>query len=369
MYKILVHGMTGSRGGIESFIMNYYRKINGADIHLDFLCNQKNPYEKELRENGSKIFYLYSKSQHPIKYKKALKSFFKKYASSYDCIWSNESGLANIDYLKLAKKYGIKKRIIHSHTTNNTYFGLLRPVETLMHYKHKNEIDSYATDFWACSQEAGQWLYPEKLFSKIKVIKNAVDISKFSFDPDQRRDIRKSYHLDNNYVIGLVGRMSPEKNQIFMLDVLKRTNQKNVKLVIVGDGPDKEKIIQKAKQLEIYDQIILPGVQDNMQGWYSTFDCYVLPSIFEGQSVSGLEAQANGLPILVSTGAKPKDLKVNSNFFYLNLKQGSKVWAEQLNDIIKNQKRELPCKVLKNFDKANLNLDLTYKKLRKMLVE
>lgn len=368
MYRVLIHGITNSIGGTESVIMNYYRKLNGSKIHFDFLCNQKTAFEKEIVKNGSKIYYLTSKSHHPVQYTKKINNFFRTYGKKYDCIWANESGLANIDYLKLAKKYGIKRRIIQSHTTSNLYTGWSKSIKTFLHEKHKNEITNYATDFWAVSKEAGRWLYPKRISSQVQIIKNGIDVNSFAFDVQKRKEIRKKYNFDNNYVIGLVGRLSPEKNQIFMLDVMKKLTTPNVKMVVVGDGPDKEKIIEKARQLNISDKVLLVGIQHNMQAWYSSFDCYVLPSYFEGFSVSGLEAQANGLPILVSNGAKPKDLKVNNNFYSLGLKQSIEEWCQQIEFIKENENRLDKETIIKNFDNVGLNLDEGYKKIGHLLL-
>ena len=119
MYKVLVFGMTSNMGGIESFIMSYYKRFDHSKIHFDFLCNthDKVAYEDELHKLHSKIFKVTMRSKHPLRYKSELNSFFKRYATDYDCIWVNVNSLANIDYLKLAKKYGIKRRIIHSHNS------------------------------------------------------------------------------------------------------------------------------------------------------------------------------------------------------------------------------------------------------------
>lgn len=369
MYKILIHGMNNSIGGTESVIMNYYRKLNGSEIHFDFLCNKKLSYEKEIISSGSKIYYLTSKSKHPFLYRRKIENFFKNNAHLYDCIWANESGLANIDYLKLAKRYGIKKRVIESHTTSVLYSGVTKPIKNFLHNKHKKIIEKYATDFWAVSKEASMWLYPKKVWSNTQIIKNAININHFSFNLQKRYDIRKKYNLTDNYVIGLVGRLSPQKNQLFVLDILKNINIPNAKVVIVGDGPDRDKILMKAKELNINNKILLPGAQKDMQAWYSAFDCYILPSLFEGLSVSGLEAQANGLPILVSVGSRPHDLKVNNNFSYLSLNKSVDVWCNQIKNIKKNQKRLSQANIISNFNKSGLNLDNEYVKVKKLLVK
>ena len=137
--KVLVFGMTENPGGVESVIMNYYRNIDLKRVHFDFLCNSYEPiaYEDELTSNGAKCFHFVARSKNPIKYHKELKTFFKKHADEYSAIWVNVCSLANIDYLKLAKKYGISKRIIHSHNSENMDSKLRGK---LHEYNKKSEI-------------------------------------------------------------------------------------------------------------------------------------------------------------------------------------------------------------------------------------
>lgn len=127
MYKVLVFGITENPGGVESFLVNYYRKIDRTKIQFDFLCNTHNEvaYENELKSLGGQVVHIAMRSKEPMKYRKELKEFMEKHASDYQAVWVNVCSLANIDYLKIAKKYGIKKRIIHSHNSQNiTYFSM-----------------------------------------------------------------------------------------------------------------------------------------------------------------------------------------------------------------------------------------------------
>ena len=120
-YRVLVFGMTPNPGGVESFLMNYYKKINKDKLHFDFLfhTHEKISFEDEIKELCGKIFKISMRSKHPLRYKYELKKFFNNNSQNYDCIWINVNSLANIDYLKMAKKCGIKRRIIHSHNSKN----------------------------------------------------------------------------------------------------------------------------------------------------------------------------------------------------------------------------------------------------------
>lgn len=371
-YYVLVHGMAGGHGGIETFIMNVFRNLNGEKIHMDFLCNEPNPYEEEIKNAGSKIFYIPAKTKNPIKYKLALEKFFKEHSSFYDCLWDNESSLANIDYVSLAKKYNIKRRIIHSHTTNNVFKGIKKPLVTFLQKRHKKYIDQKVTDFWACSEDATKWMFPKKVIKNTKIINNGIDLKKMQFDAKQRKNIRTKLHLkDDNYVIGTVGRLSPEKNQIFFLKVMHELTKidDRFRFVLVGDGPIRDELKQKINELKLQDFVIMAGLQTNTQAWYSSFDCFVLPSKFEGLSVSGLEAQANGLPTLVSTGARPKDLKINSeNFVSLDLDKGAQIWAKKIIYMSKKMHRCTEENINKNFQIRKMDILSTTDAIRNYLL-
>lgn len=114
--KVLVFGMTDNPGGMESCVMNYYRNIDLDKVQFDFLCNwEQMVYADEVMKNGSKIYTIPQRSKDYKAYKKAMDSFFEKHAGEYDVFWYNTCTLTNIDYLVYAKRYGIKKRIIHAH--------------------------------------------------------------------------------------------------------------------------------------------------------------------------------------------------------------------------------------------------------------
>lgn len=218
MKKVLIFGMTENPGGVETFLMNYYRRLNSKRIHFDFLgaTNEKIAFEDEISKN-SIVYHISKRREHPIKYFKEVHSFFKNHAKEYDCIWVNLNTLINMDYLKLAKKYGIKKIIIHSHSSQN----MDSKPKKIIHNFNKKRLTKYSTDYWACSELAAKWFFPQRIQSKVKIIKNAIDIDEFKFDQQKRDSLRKKYNLENNFVIGNVGRLHFEKNQEFAIKILK----------------------------------------------------------------------------------------------------------------------------------------------------
>ena len=369
MYKVLVFGMTPNPGGVESFLMTYYRKINKKKIQYDFLCNtyKKISYEQEIKSMGGQIFKISMRRKHPIRYRRELKEFFKSNAQNYDCIWVNVNSLANIDYLKLAKKYGIRRRIIHSHNSQNMD-GKLRGV---LHTFNKKSIGKYATDFWACSNSAANWFYDKKLMTKARIIPNAIDLNRVKYNEVKRKQIRKKYNLEKSYVIGNIGRLHFQKNQSFALDIMRNLIKivPNTQLILVGDGPDKEELSKKVKRLNLEDHVLFVGKQRDISAWLSAFDLFLFPSKFEGLPVAGLEAQGNGLPILASKNIFEDDAILNSNLRELSLdKDDSKKWAITIVTMKRNSSRLSSQLINYNFLHSDYEINNEIKKLESIFL-
>lgn len=333
-YRILVVGMSSNLGGVETFLYSYYSHFDKNKIKLDFLSfiPKKIAFEDEFLKDGSKVYHLTSRGQNRRLFKKELNTFFQSNASEYDCIWVNLNLLNNIDYLKLAKKYGIKRRIVHSHNSKNVIGGFKGFVLGKMHTWNRTRVKKYATDFWACSSKAANFFYDKSTIDRVKIIKNAIDINRIKFDPFKRTAIRKKYNLENWLVIGMVGNLIAQKNQIFAVSLLPKVlnKKKNVKLVLVGTGPDKKKLEDKAKELKVSKNILFVGRQTDMSGWFSAFDEYLLPSLFEGLPVVGIEAQGNGLPLIAARGIMIDNSKINDNVSELRLNAPSSLWVDEI---------------------------------------
>ena len=365
MKKILVFGITDNPGGVESVIMSYYRHIDRSKIHFDFLCNTDIvAYEEEILSLGGKIYHVCARSKDRNQYKKDMDSFYKAHSKEYDAIWVNVCSLANIDYLKYAKKYGISRRIIHSHNSQNMDSFL----RGLLHKYNKNQIEKYATDFWACSNDAANWFYKSDIVKKAIIIHNAIDVKTMEYNEEKRNSIRKQYSLENNIVIGNVGRLHFQKNQEFIIDIFNELHKedKKYKLVLVGQGEDEKKLKEKVHQLKLDDVILFTGVQKDIQAWLSSFDFFLFPSKFEGLSIAGLEAQANGVPVLCSAKVNPQELKINSNFEFMSLKYSSDLWAKEVKKVLTNKRIESK-QVIENFSKAGYEIKNETRKFEDLL--
>lgn len=374
MYKVLVFGMTENPGGVESFLMNNYRMIDKKSISFDFLCNttKKIAYEDELIRSGSKIFHIFPRRKNPFRFYKELNTFFRNNASDYDCVWVNLNTLVNVEYLKIAKRYGIKRRIVHSHNSRNMDTGIKGKITYLFHLKHKKNIADYATDYWACSSLAARWFYPQDILSEVQIIKNGINIESVSFNETKRKEIRKKLDImDNTLVLGNVGRLHFQKNQQFALAILNElvncNHHKDIKLILVGQGPDEKILRKKVDELKLNKNVIFAGVQKDIQSWLSAFDIFLFPSLFEGLGIAGLEAEANGLPVLAASNEIPEELKINNNFYFMDLNSNVKKWANKVQRI--PLQRENKNIINKNFQNSGYKIEESVKKITSLFLE
>lgn len=328
MKKVLVFGMTENPGGVESVIMNYYRAIDRDQVQFDFLCNSQTvAYEDEIRQLGGVIYRIPARRDGRKAFARALDQLMATHAREYCAIWVNLCSLANIDYLKAAKKYGIPKRIVHCHNADNGDSFL----RGLLHRYNRRVVRRVATDFWSCSDGACPWFYgaPASQLPNYQLITNAIDPAQFTPDAQVRQAYRRQLGCEDSLVVGHVGRFHFQKNQSFLLDVvaeLARMGQP-VKALLVGQGEDLEPMREKARTLGLEGRVEFLGVRSDTAQLYQAMDVFVFPSRFEGLPMALLEAQANGLPCVVSDAIVP-EIQVNQNLYRLSLQESAKTWAE-----------------------------------------
>ena len=323
-----------SNGGIESVIMNYYRNINRNNIQFDFLCNTEDvAYEDEINELGGKIFRVTARSKNLKQYKRDMKEFFLQNAKKYDTIWVNICSLANIDYLKYAKKYGIKRRIIHCHNSQN----MDSFIRGLLHKYNKIFLKNYATDFWTCSNDASGWFYSKRIMKSDKycVIKNAIDTQRFTFNREIREKYRAELNINDKFVVGHVGRFHFQKNHSFIIKVFNEIHKQNEKavLLLVGVGEDEEKIRGQVKEYNLENNVKFLGSRNDVPELMQAMDVFLLPSVFEGLGIVAIEAQATGLPVFASAKVIPNEVEIDSSIFkFVSLEQDERHWGQEILD-------------------------------------
>lgn len=315
-------------GGIETFLMNIFENIDGNIIHMDFVVHSQQPQYiiDYITSKGSRVFQI--SPYNVYEYRKFWKKLLKEH-HDYDFVHVHSYDPAFL-YLSIAKKFGIKT-IVHSHTTNVPHFDLIDRIcrfnQFLSHY--------FADYFFGCSFQAIYDRFGEKVANSNKsiTIPNGIDTEKFRFNSEQREKIRKELSINSDtVVIGQVGRLCYQKNQLFSLDVFYEFNLKkpNSVLMLIGKGSDEEKIREKIKKLKLEAKVMLLGEKNNIADYLSAFDCFLFPSIYEGLGIALVEAQCSGLPCLVSDVIVPECDMGSNLLFKLSLKNNSKTWAYTL---------------------------------------
>jgi glycosyltransferase involved in cell wall biosynthesis len=334
-------------------MMNYYRHIDRSKVQFDFLVHDaggNSYYDEEIKAMGGQIYRLPQKSKNPYKYNKELKEFFAN--SEYRIIHTHMDAMGAW-VLKAAKKAGVPVRIAHSHNTKHL---TTNPLKLFVLECARKQINHYATHRMACSAVAGKWLFRDYEF---QIIRNAIEADKYKFDESIRNEGRRKWNIENNFVIGHVGRFDYQKNHSFLLDVFAEVHRKQpqAKLMLLGDGHLKEKIIGQIKKMHIEEAVILTGVRDDVEYFYNTFDLFVLPSLFEGLGIVAIEAQMNGCPSLLSDQV-PTEVKITDKIDFLTLNKDS--WVEHILRII----LEKPQRMATKLDSKSLGYNIEKKAIK-----
>lgn len=343
-------------GGIQAFLMNLYRNINRDDVQFDFLIfrNTKQWYEDEINELGGKIYKAPGRKKGIIKCYMYLNDFFKMHPE-YKIIHYNASSLSFILPLKIAKKYNVDKRIIHCHSSS--FMG--NNIHKYLHNLHKKQIGRFANIYLSCSKPATEWMYGSTpVFDKVTIVKNGINCDEYLYSETIREDYRNKLDLNNSYVVGHVGRFSKVKNHSFLIDIFCEIKklQNNAILLLAGDGELKKDIEKLVVTKSISSSVIFLGNRNDVSKLMQAMDILVMPSLYEGFPVTIVEAEACGLPIIMSDTIT-KEVCVNSNIKTKSLNESSKSWAIEA---LKNRTR---IKTNKNIKDSGLDIKSTVRQL------
>ena len=359
--RVLVVSHCMDRNGAESLIMNIYRNLDRNKVQFDFLlhCNYRSAFEDEIESIGGRIFKISPyKIYNHFAYVKTLERFFSNHPE-YRIVHGH---LFNrIAYLKVAKKLGLIT-IAHCHASTNGN-GISAKIAD---YLHRN-INRYSDYRFACSRQAGEWLYGEK--ASFTVIPNAIDTSIFKFNSEKRKLVRTDLGISEcSMVIGHIGRFIQVKNHEFILRVFAAYKKivPDSSLLLVGDGPLLNTVKEKTGILGLSDSVITTGARQDIPDLLCAMDCFIFPSLFEGLPVTLIEAQCSGLPCVIADHITD-EAAVTDLFTRLSLSQNPESWAYK---IAKNEnKREPYSTVVMNagydIKKTSAELQAFYLKLAK----
>lgn len=334
-------------GGVESVIMNYYRHLDHSKVQFDFICDEDStriPYD-EIKKLGGRVF-LVPKYQNLPKYLKALERLFKE--NQYRIVHSNINTLS-VFPLYAAKKAGVPIRISHSHSTSNPKEWKRNLIKNILRPFSKR----YATDYFACSEKTGIYQFGKRKSKLVKIIPNSIDIEKFKFRSKDRQEIRAELGIEEDtIVIGHIGRFVETKNHQFIIHSFSKLHQKNpdTKLILIGDGPLLEKTRKTVRDLGLEESVLFLGRKENIAPYYSVFDIFFLPSLYEGMPMSGIEAQVSGLKCIFSSSFSKDTAIIPGNVLFLSnedkesLINGVEYFNNQINS------REVPLKEIEKVD-------------------
>ncbi|KFI91618.1 glycosyltransferase [Bifidobacterium saguini DSM 23967] len=319
-------------GGIENYIMNMLRSIDRERFHFDFLEHHMSEsyFDNEIQSYGCHIYRLpVLDDKNIFKYHQGLKNLFSEH--KFDIVHGQAASLA-VFYLGAAKRAKVPVRIIHSHGTSflKTPKGVAKRIMF-------QEAKRYANVRLACSTEAGRFLFGNEQFS---IAKNAIDTKRFAYDNTLREKTRRRLGVEqDSFLIGHIGRFNLQKNHEYLIRIyleLQKINPHS-KLLMVGEGETKESIKKLVDEYGISKNVIFESVTGNPQEYYNAMDAFVMPSLYEGLPLAGIEAQCAGLPCFMADSIT-RETSVSNLIQYIPLDKGPGYWAKQISQCLKKSR-------------------------------
>jgi len=332
--KILqIFGEPIANGGEESFVMNMYECIDKKRLQFDlftpYYCENVNT-KKKIESYGGKVIVRnkrFNSKLRKLYFMRELKKFLD--TNKYDVVHINSgSTIMLASGARIAKKSGVKKVIVHSHCASKIN------MKTKILKKFCEILFIYNTDeYLACSSIAAECKFPKSICEQkeYKVIKNGIQLKKFQYSEETRNEYRKLLKCEKSFVMGNVGRMGVEKNQMFLLDILEEILKTEIdaKLIIVGNGELKERINEKIKEKGLENNVILLSDRSDVNKILQAMDIFVFPSLYEGLGIAAIESQAAGLHTICSENI-PDEAKVTDLLEKIELNKGAVDWAKEI---------------------------------------
>jgi len=360
MIRVLHSVSNMDRAGIETMLMNYYRHIDKKKIQFDFLCNKKKKgaYDEEIIQMGGRIYH--SPGTNPIKYLqylKYMKEVFAQYPENY--IVEAHNGALGVYALHAAKVNNIPVRIFHAHGAS-----ISKDWKLLIKLICKAFLPQNINCRFSCSIAAAKCYFGDNVVESndYELISNAIEVERFVFNKDTRNRIREEHGLKDKHIIGHVGRFMSQKNHIFLLKVFGEFAKRDPKamLVLLGDGELQGEIRKKVELKGLINKVCFVGNVSNANEWYNVFDVFVLPSVWEGLPVVGVEAQANDLPCVFSDNIT-KEIVLSEKVEFVSLQDPIALWVKVISEKMKNEERKDRTQMITN---NNYNIALETIKLQ-----
>lgn len=361
-------------GGVGAVLLNYYSHMDHNDVKFDIVIDDlpsvKNGSlnEATFKQMGCNIFRVTPKSVNLRENIRQVSEIMKN--GNYDVLHSNMEEWSAL-YCCIAKKHGINTRIAHAHLA---YVNTPSLIKKMYNRVLKTGLKHYATDFFACSRDAGKYLFGDSILKKdnFKVLPNAIETDKYIYNCETRNRIRKEFGISNNtFVVGFVGRLYYQKNPERMIRIFNEICKKHTdsQLVIVGDYKSYSKfseLTDYAKKNGIYNQIIYTGLRQDVPDVMQAFDAFVLPSRYEGFGIVYIEAQTAGLMTFGTAKVVPEEVNCTKLMNFIDSKKTDKEWAEIILNKSLNYTRENLSTEIRN---SGFEIAVEAKKLQRFYIE
>ena len=320
-------------GGVEEVVMNYYRHIDRNRVQFDFLVDEDSTLvpREEIESLGGRVFVVPPYQELP-RYLCELEALFS--LERWPIVHSHVNALS-VFPLRAAKRAGVSVRVAHSHSTSGRGEHVKNIVKTVL----KTCANRYPTHRMACSEHAGEWLFGKG--SVFDVLHNAIELDLFFFDAEARVKVREDLGLvDGQFAVGHVGRFMPQKNHRFLLEAFKLLTEArpDVVLLLVGDGGQRSFAESWVAKHGLADKVRFLGQRADVNLLYQAFDAFVLPSLYEGLGIVGVEAQRAGLPCFLSD-AITREVDVTGTCEFLSI-DDPEVWVDALLRIAEEPERD-----------------------------
>lgn len=343
MKNILIYAPNALTSGVTNILYSLHKDMDPQKVCISVASWPENKTLKKLSESFKGEFYSFKTYylRHPFRYRKDFLSILT--CKKFDVIVLNLSYLLTLFPIISAQKMHIDKIIVYAHSSNvESTSYIKRKILFLLHYINKYRLTSYNLKRIACSYNANNWFFGK--YNDVTIIKNAIDITEYRYQAALRTKKREKNHVSQKYVIGHVGRLSYPKNQIFLIEICKFYFQINPNAVlwIIGDGPLKNTIERAIHKYNLTEKVVLWGNRKNVSDFLQCMDLFIMPSHFEGAPVALIEAQANGLPCIVSDTISEECI-VNQNVIRKSLDCSASEWAQEM-ESLSSSKREVRAK-------------------------
>lgn len=332
MLRIAIIAGVLHSGGKRNLIMEYYRHIDHNEVQYDFICDSNSngiPHE-EIEALGGRVYLV-----------PPYKNLFSHIWSTYKILKENKyqiihafDNTLNIFPMFAGWLAGVKIRISESISKGDKNEKKTKVKLILRPFSH-----CFATNFMANSIDCGIWQFGKKAYQdgKINIFKTVINADDNAYNAELREETREKFGLSHNVVYGFIGRYVEQKNPLFLIDIFKEilNRQESARLIMIGFGGLENEMHDKIKGYGIEDKVLDLGRRDDIRQFYNAFDAFLLPSLYEGMPVVGIEAQCTGLPIFFSKNIT-EETTASELAHYIGLDVSASKWAKEIIKVVED---------------------------------